>query len=32
LEMEAELMKFIVRLYGGDPDKPPKNGNIAPFW
>jgi hypothetical protein len=32
LEMEAELMKFIVRLYGGDPDKPPTNGNIAPFW
>jgi hypothetical protein len=29
--MEAELMKFIVRLYGGDPDKPPTNGNIAPF-
>ncbi|WP_419698293.1 IS4 family transposase [Mucilaginibacter sp. NFX135] len=32
LEMEAELMKFIVRLYGGDPDKPPPNGHHTPFW
>jgi Transposase DDE domain len=32
LEMEAELMKFIVRLYGGDPDKPPPNGHHSPFW
>jgi len=32
LEMEAELMKFIVRLYGGDPDKPPPNGHNIPFW
>jgi hypothetical protein len=32
LEMEAELMKFIVRLYGGDPDKPPPDGHHIPFW
>jgi hypothetical protein len=32
LEMEAELMKFIVRLYGGDPDKPPSNNFKNPFW
>lgn len=32
LEMEAELMKFIVRLYGGDPDKPPPDGQHIPFW
>jgi hypothetical protein len=32
LELEAELMKFIVRLYGGDPDKPPANGLHSPFW
>lgn len=32
LELEAELMKFIVRLYGGDPDKPPNHGHHNPFW
>ena len=31
LELEAELMKFIVKLYGGDPDRPPTDGQI-PFW
>ncbi len=32
LELEAELMKFMVRLYGGNPDKPPPNGHYIPFW
>ena len=32
LEMEAELMKFIVRLYGGDPDKSPPGEHKLPFW
>jgi Transposase DDE domain len=31
LELETELMKYIVRLYGGDPDKPILN-NPNPFW
>lgn len=32
LEMEAELMKFIVRLYGGDPDKSPPGEHKLSFW
>jgi hypothetical protein len=30
-ELEAELMMFIIRLYGGNPDQPPP-ASISKFW
>lgn len=31
LELEAELMKYIIRLYGGNPNQPP-SGLMSGFW